>query len=132
MLKAKLFAVACLVGLIGLCPRTAIAADTDTGSKTISEKDSGQKDRRSSFEEKMQKAAESWNALTKKQKDEIYNLLENSLKSEIKVMDKLVEYGVIGKEDAAAIKANMTDNLKSMKESGEFPFYRQRSPKSKK
>lgn len=132
MLKAKLFAVACLVGLIGLCPRTALAAEADNGSVAMSEQDNGQKDRRSTFEEKMQKAAESWNALTKKQKNEIYNLLENSLKSEIKVMDKLVEYGVIGKEDAAAIKANMTDSLKSIKESGEFPFYRQRSPKTKK
>ena len=134
MVKAKLctFAVACMIGFIGLCPGAVYAADTDSGAAALSEKDNEQKDRRSTFEEKMQKAADNWNTLTNKQKNEIYSLLENSLKSENKVMDKLVEYGVLEKEDAAAIKTNMANSLNSMRESGDFPFYRQRGSKSRK
>lgn len=134
MFNAKLcaLAIACTVGFLGLSPKTAHAAENNTGSVTLSERENDQKDKRAAYEEKLDKAYDNWNALTKKQKDEVYSLLESELKAEIKVMDKLAAYGVLEKEDAAAIKTLMIENFNKAKESQEFPFARPKAPKSRK
>ena len=133
MFNAKLctLAIACAVGFFGLNPKAAFAADNNTESVTLSEKENDQKDKRAAYEEKLDKAYNSWNNLTKKQKDDIYTLLESELKAEIKVMDKLAEYGVLEKEDATAIKVLMIENFNKAKEKQEFPFARPRAPKSR-
>lgn len=133
MFNVKLcaLAIACTVGLFGLNQKTALAAENNTGSVTLSEKEKDQKDKRAAYEEKLDKAYDKWNSLSKKQKDEIYSLLESELKAEIKVMDQLAAYGVLEKEDAAAIKTLMIENFNKAKESQEFPFARPKAPKSR-
>jgi uncharacterized FlaG/YvyC family protein len=133
MYNAKLcaLAIACTVGFLGLSSETAAAAENNTEEVTLSERENDQKDKRAAYEDKLAKAHENWNALSKKQKGEIYSLLEAELKAEIKVMDKLAEYGVLEKADAEAIKLLMTENFNKAKEGQEFPFARPRAPKSR-
>ena len=133
MFNVKLcaLAIACTVGLLGLNQETALAAENNTGSVTLSEKEKDQKDKRAAYEEKLDKAYDKWNSLSKKQKDEIYSLLESELKAEIKVMDQLAAYGVLEKDDAAAIKTLMIENFNKAKENQEFPFTRPKAPKSR-
>jgi hypothetical protein len=132
MYKAKLcsFAIACMVGLVGISPMTTFAAETNTESATLSETDKDQKDKKAAFEEKMIQASEKWDSLTMKQKEEVYSLLENEMKAEIKLMNKLVTLGVMQKEDVEVFKAHMLETFSKVKESGEFPLLRQKCKKS--
>ncbi len=134
MCNAKLcaLAIACTVGFLGISSKTAFAAENNTEAVTLSEREKDQKDKRAAYEEKLAKAHDNWNALTKSQKAEIYSLLEAELNAELKVMDKLAEFGVLEREDADAIKFLMTDNFNKAKEKQEFPFARPRAPKSRK
>jgi ribosomal protein S20 len=134
MYKAKLiiFAAACMLGFAGLSPVTAIAAETNTESATLSERDKNSSEEKSVIREKMQKANEKWATLTAKQKDEIYSLIEKRMQSDYKVMDKLVEFGVMDKTDATAFKSKMNEKLTKMKESGEFPLLRHRGNERRK
>jgi hypothetical protein len=134
MLKVKLcsFAIACMVGIFGFSPVATLAAQTDPESVTLTEADKTQKDKRAAFEEKMKKASEKWNSLTAKQKDEVYAMIESNMKSESKLMDKLVELGVMDKKDAEILKTNMTEKFNEMKQSGDFPFSRKKHKDSNK
>jgi hypothetical protein len=131
MLKAKVcfFAAACMAGIISLSPITAMAAETDTESVTLSEKDRNQSENQSAFKEKLQQSREKWNTLSAKQKEEVYSLIEARIQTENKLMDKLVELGVMQKADTDKLKAHMSDKFKKMKESGEFPMMRFRGRK---
>lgn len=133
MNKSKIgsLAIACMIGLVGLNPITAFAAETNTESATLTEMNQNQKDTRAAFEEKMKKSNEKWNTLTSKQKDEVYALIEKDMETQNQLMDKLVEFGVIEKTDAELIKAHMLDRFNRLKESGEFPFARQKQRNSK-
>jgi hypothetical protein len=133
MYKAKLcsFAIACMVGLVSISPSTAIATETTTGSVIMSE-EKRPNDDRAAFEEKMKAAGEKWAALSEKQKKEVYSLLEAEMQSEFKLMDKLVNLGVMNQEDANAFKSHMQERLKKVKESGEFPLFRQKIKKDRK
>ena len=128
MRKTKLsgFAIACIVGLVGLFPVSTFAAETNTESVTLSEKDKSQKENRAAFDEKMRIANEKWNTLSAKQKNEVYALLESKLKEENRLMDKLVELGVMEKVDADTLKAHMSENFNKVKASGEFPLLRKK------
>ena len=134
MYKAKLcgFAIACMVGLFGLSPITTLAAETNTESVTKSEVNKDHKDKKAAFEEKMKKASEKWKALTAKQKEEVYALIESEIKIENNLMDKLVEFGVMEKEDAVTFKAHILDRFNKIKKNGEFPLLRQKVRKSSK
>lgn len=134
MYKAKLsgFAIACMMGLIGISPNATLAAETNTESVTLSEKSKNHNEKKAAFEEKMKKANENWKALTPKQKEEVYSLLENEMLDETKLMDKLVEFGVIAKEDVEIMKAHMLERFNKIKESGEFPLLRRKGNKSSK
>lgn len=126
MFKTKIcgLAIALMIGCVGINPVNVSAADTNSGSVTLSEKDKDQKDQRAAFEEAIRKADEKWNTLTEKQKTEVYALMENEMNAEIKLIDKLVEFGVFSKEDAASIKTRMQQKLNELKTNGEFPLSR--------
>lgn len=128
MNKTKLgsLTIACMIGLVGLNPMTSYAATTNTESATLTEMNQNQKNTRAAFEEKMKKSTEKWNSLTAKQKEEVYALIEKDMQTQNQLMDKLVEFGVIEKADAELIKAHLLDRYTRLKESGEFPFARQR------
>lgn len=131
MLRAKLgcLAITCMLGCVSLSPVYAFAAETNAESITLSENKQTQKDKKAAFEEAMKKATEKWNALTAEQKAEVYSLIENEMKAEIKLMDKFVELGIISKEDGTAFKAHMMERFSKMKESGNFPLSRPKSSK---
>lgn len=131
MLKAKLgsFAIACLLGCASLSPVYAFAAETNAESVTLSENAQNQKDKKASFDKAMKEATDKWNSMSAKQKDEVYALIEDEMKSEIKLMDKFVELGIIEKRDATAFKARLMERFSKMKESGEFPLARPKSSK---
>lgn len=128
MLKTKFcsFAVAgiiCIMGILGIRSITAFAANTDQEPETFSEINNDKKDHdKAAYKEKMMKAAEKWNALSQKQKDEVYVLLENELQAKGRLMDKLTDLGVMQKTDAEKIKTRMAEHLKKAKESGELPL----------
>lgn len=124
------FAIACMSGVIMLSPLNTFAAETNSESVTLSENSKGQNEKRAAFEEKMKKASDKWKTLTTKQKDEIYSLIENEMQTETKLMDKLVEFGILEKVDAETFKAYMLDKYNKMKESGEFPLYQKKGTKS--
>lgn len=123
MFKSKIcgFAIAFMIGSVGFCPLNAYAAETNSESVTLSE-NKDQKDQRAAFEDVLNKANEKWSTLTNKQKSEVYALLEKEMKAEFKLMDKLVEFGVFEKEDAAYIKTRMQDKLDELKANGVFPL----------
>lgn len=133
MLKARLFGVAfaCAIAIIGASPVTAFAAETDTQTVTLSEKDKDHKGNRALFEEKVNKAIQKWDTLTTAQKDEVYALLEDELKIQSKVLNKLAALGVIDKKDAAMIISERTERMNKMRQSGEFPLIKQKGKKSK-
>jgi DNA-binding protein Fis len=132
MNKAKLscFAIACMSGLLMISPLNTFAAETNSESVTLSENKNSQQEKKAAFEEKMKKASDKWKTLSTKQKDEIYSLIESEMQTETKLMDKLVEFGILEKVDAVTFKAYMLDKYNKMKESGEFPLYQKKGNKS--
>lgn len=124
MFKSKLcgFALALMIGYIALSPANAYAAETNSESVTLSENNKDQKDQRTAFEDVLIKANEKWETLTDKQKSEVYALLEKEMKAEFKLLDKLVDYEVFKKEDAAYIKSRMKEKLEEIKSNGVFPL----------
>lgn len=128
MLKSKLygFAAACLIGSAVFAPVSVPASETGSESVTLSAKDKDQKDKNSAFDDTLKKANEKWNTLTEKQKAEVYTLLEAEMKDELRLLDKLVEFGVLEKSDTNAIKKRMQEKLDELKKSGGFPLSRPR------
>ncbi|ABX40659.1 hypothetical protein [Lachnoclostridium phytofermentans] len=129
MNKAKLssFAIAGAIGLASLSPITTVAAETKTQSTMQTEiktdcKDC--KDKKAEFNKKMKAARERWNSLSQTQKDEVYSLLENKMKENNKVLDKLVELKVLEQSDVDNLKANQATKFQKIKENGEFPMLR--------
>lgn len=133
MNKSKLccFAIAGMLGIAGLSPVTTLAAETTMKTTALSESKDCKEERKAEFEEKMKTAKEKWNQLTQKQKDEIYTLVEDKMKVESNLMDKLVEFGVIEKTDAANIQKYKEKKFNQLKESGEFPIFRKRGNKNR-
>lgn len=123
MSKSKLcgFAFACVLGVFALNPISA-AAEDNSESLTLSQKNKDQQDQRAAFEDAVKNAIEKWGTLNDKQKAEVYTLLENEMKAEYSLLDKLVELGVFNKEDATFIKERMQEKLNSIKKSGDFPL----------
>ncbi|MBP1754326.1 MAG: hypothetical protein H6Q59_724 [Firmicutes bacterium] len=134
MLRTRLFglAVTAVVAVVGISPVTALAAATDTQTLEMSEKDKDHKGNRALFEEKMNNAIKKWNTLTTNQKKDVYALLENEIKAHNKTLDKLVELGVIAKEDASLMKQERMDRFTKLRESGEFPLLKPKGNKRNK
>lgn len=124
MLKAKIgsLAIACMLLCQSIGPVSALAAETNTESITLSENTQNQQDKKAAFDDAMKKATEKWNSLSASQKAEVYSLIENEMKAEIKLMDKFAELGIISKDDVNALKARMMDRFSKMKSGGEFPL----------
>lgn len=134
MYRAKLygFAIVGMLGFIGISPITAFAAETNTESVTQSELNQNKKENKAAFDEKIKKASEKWKTLTAKQKEEVYALMENELQTQYNLMDKLVEFGVMEKEDVVILKVRIQENFNKVKKSGEFPLFRQKENKRSK
>ena len=123
MSKSKLCGIvfACVFGIFAMNPMPA-AAEDNSESLTLSQKNKDQQDQRAAFEDAVKNAIEKWGTLNDKQKAEVYTLLENEMKAEYSLLDKLVELGVFAKDDATFIKERMQEKLNSIKKSGDFPL----------
>ncbi len=128
MLKLKLFgfAIAGMIGCMSLLPVNALASETNSETVTLSENNKDQKDKKPAFEDTLQKAIDKWATLTDKQKAEVYALLEKEMKAEFKLLNKLVDFGVLEKSDAKAICSRMQEKLDELRKSGEFPLAKPR------
>ncbi|MFV0341920.1 MAG: hypothetical protein ACK5JH_03385 [Anaerocolumna sp.] len=129
--KAKLcgFAMIGAIGLAGFGSITTVAAETKTDTVTLTESEKDQKGQKANFDKKMKAAEEKWNTLTADQKDEVYALLMVELDSEMKVLDKLAELGVLETTDVEILKAFKLELYNKFKESGEFPFSKRKGRK---
>lgn len=131
--KGKLcgsLAIVCTICFLSISPVTTFAAELNTESVT----QAGSKieeDTQSAVKEKMKKASEKWKSLTNQQKEEVYSLLKEEIDTETKIMDKLAELGILEKEDTESMKSHILDQFNKLKESGEFPFQRQKNRRSK-
>lgn len=65
---------------------------------------------------------EKWNSLTDEQKEEIYSLHDKSIDSNIQIIDKYLEYGLITQGEAAVMKENLENCKARMREDGNMPF----------
>jgi uncharacterized protein YlxW (UPF0749 family) len=119
--------IAGMIGFLSISPVTTFAAETNTESVTQTDTNKVRQDRKTVFREKMKKASEKWNSLTSQQKQEVYSLMEEDMDLENQLMDKLAELQIIEKQDAEMIKSHMKNRYDKVKESGEFPFMRQKS-----
>ncbi|SHO48716.1 hypothetical protein [Anaerocolumna xylanovorans] len=131
MNKIKLCGLA-LTGLLyaaGLGTITANAAETNTGSATLSEVNKDKNSKDAAFDQKIKKAETAWQSLTKQQKEDIYALLEAEMDDEAKLLDKMAEYKVLDKTDADRFKAFKVQKLKNLRESGEFPLMKKKPRK---
>lgn len=128
MFKAKLgaVAIACMIGSVYINPVNALAAEVNTESVTLSDKNDNQDNNRSAFRERMKKASENWNSLSSKQKKEIYTLLQKEVKANMKLMDKLAEYGVFEEEDVNTYKTRLLEKFNNVIQNGEFPLLMQK------
>ncbi len=129
MTKAKLcgFAMISAIGIASLGSITTVTAQTNTDSVTLTENKN--RDKKAAFEKKMKAAEEKWNTLTQAQKDEVYALLMTEMEDESKVLDKLAELGVLETSDVDILKAFKIEMYNRLKESGEFPFSRNKGRK---
>ncbi len=89
-------------------PTFVKAAETTEVTKEYA---SNREEARKKNEEMHQK----WNALTDKQRADIYKSLRGTLDAQAKFLDKLVKYEIITQEDAQAIKDDMYQRFDDMK-----------------
>ncbi len=134
MLKTRLFgfAIAFMMAIAGVSPAAAFAAATDTDTQTVTQSDKDHEHKggnRALFEERVNKAIQKWDTLTADQKNEVYALLEEEMKAQNKVMDKMVQLGVMDKADAAKIQSERTERFEKLRKSGEFPLMRHKGKK---
>jgi hypothetical protein len=134
MSKTRLFGmvIALAVAITGMSPVSAFAATADTETVELSEKDKDHKGNRALYEEKMNNAIKKWNTLTTEQKKDVYALLENEIKAQNRILDKLVDLEVMIKEDAERLKAERMVRFSKLKESGDFPFMKLKGSKKDK
>ena len=121
-------AIVGMIGFLSISPITTFAAETNTESVTRSDNLNKNKDRKA-VEEKLKQASEKWNTLSTKQKEEVYSLLEEEMKVEGRLMDKLAELGILEQDDPEAMKSRMQERYNKIKDSGDFPFIRQKGRK---
>ena len=119
----------CLVALtiaLGLAiagPATVHATNTTTEESDKRGLGRGKED------QKYQAALDKWNKLTDAQKQEVYTILKNKQKADLEVLNKLVQLGVLDKEDALAMQLGLQKIYNEMMNKGQFPIMRPRSPK---
>ena len=128
----KLTKVLCtgLLCTLCLCPGTVNAANVS--NDTVIANENVKKDSNMNENKACQDINSKWNALSEKQKKDIYKSYKCKLDAEFKLVDKLCKYGMISEEDATKIKEDMMDNYKARKENKEFPLQRGESKKEDK
>lgn len=108
--KIFAFLTSTLLCLTLLNPAMVKAAEIETSEMTeefVTNKDEIQK--------KNEELYQKWDALTQKQKNEIYKSVKATLDAQAKFLDKLVKYELMTKEDAQTIKDDMYAKFDEMK-----------------
>jgi len=70
------------------------------------------KEKKAEFDKKMKVSREKWSSLSQTQKDEVYSLLENNMRENNKVLDKLVELKVLEQSDVIFSKRIKQQGIK--------------------
>ena len=115
--------IATAIGSIAFAP-TKVLANDNTGVSVIVSEVNNKKDTQASFDEKIKKANDAWKALTDKQRNEIYTMLEEEVNIELNVLNKLVEYGILEKLDADILSKHLLERFETIKKSEDFPLFR--------
>lgn len=82
------------------------ANTTESSSECASNKDE--------IRRKNEELYQKWNALTEKQKADVYKSVKGTIDAQAKFLDKLVKYDLISKEDAKMIKDDMYAKFEEM------------------
>ncbi len=117
--KLCLVALALSLGLTIAWPTAVLASDTNT--QDVDKRSSGK-----NGDEKYQAALDKWNKLTDKQKKEVYDILKNKKKTDIELLNKLSQLGVLDKTEATMMQAALEKMYDNMIDKGEFPIMRPR------
>jgi hypothetical protein len=76
---------------------------------------------------KVEAAKEKWKSLTDSQKAEVYALMDDKADADIKIMEKYHELGIIDDGVLARFKDKMKDKIATIKDSGEFPLFAEKT-----
>ncbi|MDO5521485.1 MAG: hypothetical protein Q4G58_13420 [bacterium] len=127
--KIAIVGMSVIMAMSSIAPTVAFA--TDEGDKaTTSQESVNKQNGKPSDEEKQQRkekieaALEKWEKLSKEKKEEVYKLLEEEKAVKIKLLDKMVAFGIMNEADAKEVKTRMEERFAKMKESSEFPLGR--------
>ncbi|HAX74123.1 MAG TPA: hypothetical protein DCY20_11420 [Firmicutes bacterium] len=69
------------------------------------------------YEAKFKEAQQKFDALTDKQRKELYDLYDKINVQKLKLLDKYVEFGLVSKEEADVIRTEMAAHAKEMRDS---------------
>lgn len=118
----KIIAVMCAFMIVVLLGITGEAAQSTPESSSMPPKLTQEQKAEMSkqFEEEFKAAQEKFNALTDKQKKEIYDLYDKVNVAKVKLLDKYVEFGLLSKEDAEAMQKHMASFSEKVREDQQF------------
>lgn len=91
-----------------LVPSTVEAAQLQTMNVELA-------DNKEEVQKKNEEVSEKWNALTSKQKSDIYKSVKATLDAQAKFLEKLVKYELMSAEEAQAIRDDMYAKFDEMK-----------------
>lgn len=118
MMKYKLCLVALTLAFtLAVAQPTAVLA-VDTKTEEVCGSTTGDNSRADTYQAMMDK----WNKLTDKQKQEVYTILMEKQKSDMALLDKLGQLGVIDQAETKAMKAGLNKLYNQMMEKGQFPI----------
>lgn len=81
-----------------------------------------EKQERQELKEKMKAAQQKWAALTKAQKEKIYELQQKADEIKLKMIDEYVSLGIFDEAAAKDMKSNISNRLEQMKKEDRMPM----------
>lgn len=109
--KIITFITSALLCFALMSPVAVMAAETDTLEMT--EEFANNKEE---IQKRNEELYQKWNALTDKQKADVYKAVKGTVDAQSKFLDKLVKYNMMTKEDAQMIKDDMYAKFNEMED----------------
>lgn len=106
----------CILGISGEAAQPTPESSPMPPKMTEAQKEEMAKE----FEAKYKEAQEKFDALSDKQKKEIYDLYDKVNVAKVKLLDKYVEFGLLSKEDAEAMQKHMAKWAEKAREEQQF------------
>jgi hypothetical protein len=121
----KVMITLCILLSIGALSINASAAYEPAAADSPSEYKSAQN--QADWMSKVEAAKSKWQTLTDNQKAEVYKLMDEKAASEIKIMEKYHELGIIDEGVLTRFKDKMKEKVATIKDSGEFPLFAEKT-----